>query len=73
LLGVHCHIGSTIKEVRVFKDAADKMVEFVQLLRDEGFDLQYLNLGGGLGIDYERGESEEKIPTPTDLVNMVKD
>jgi diaminopimelate decarboxylase len=30
------------------------MVEFVELIRKEGFDLQYLNIGGGLGIDYER-------------------
>lgn len=29
LLGVHCHIGSTIKDVSIFRDAAKKMVEFV--------------------------------------------
>ena len=71
LLGVHCHIGSTIKDVTIFRDAALKMVEFVDMIRGEGFDLQYLNIGGGLGIDYER--NGEKIPTPKDLIDTVRD
>ena len=71
LLGVHCHIGSTIKDVTIFRDAALKMVEFVDMIRAEGFDLQYLNIGGGLGIDYER--KGEKIPTPKDLIDTVRD
>jgi diaminopimelate decarboxylase len=61
-LGVHCHIGSTIKDVSIFRDAAIKMVEFVEMIRKEGFNLQYLNIGGGLGIDYEKKGQE--IPTP---------
>lgn len=71
LLGVHCHIGSTIKDVTIFRDAALKMVEFVDLIRGEGFDLQYLNIGGGLGIDYER--NGDVIPTPKDLIDTVRD
>jgi len=71
LLGAHCHIGSTIKDATVFKDAADKMVEFIEFIRNEGFNLEYLNLGGGLGIDYER--KGEMIPTPSDLVDSVRD
>ena len=70
LLGAHCHIGSTIKDVTVFKDAADKMVEFIEFIRNEGFNLEYLNLGGGLGIDYEK--KGEWIPTPSDLVDSVR-
>jgi diaminopimelate decarboxylase len=38
-LGVHCHIGSTIKDVSIFRDAAIKMVEFVEMIRKEGFNL----------------------------------
>jgi len=47
------------------------MVEFVDLIRGEGFDLQYLNIGGGLGIDYER--NGDVIPTPKDLIDTVRD
>ena len=60
LAGVHCHLGSTIKKVRVFRDATELMAGFMQSIRDEGFDLRYLNIGGGLGIDYEH--SGEEIP-----------
>lgn len=71
LLGVHCHIGSTIKDVKIFKDAATIMAEFVNQIRAEGFDLQYLNLGGGLGIDYDR-QGKADIPTPKDLLDEIR-
>jgi diaminopimelate decarboxylase len=55
LAGVHCHLGSTITKVNIFRDATLLMVDFVRTIRDQGFDqLQYLNIGGGLGIDYYR-------------------
>ncbi|KAK9794634.1 hypothetical protein WJX73_003820 [Symbiochloris irregularis] len=70
LEGVHSHLGSTIKEVKIFRDAADIMVEFIKTIRDQGFDIRYLNIGGGLGIDYyHRGEV---IPLPKDLINAVR-
>ena len=71
LAGVHCHLGSTIKKVRVFRDATELMIGFMQAIRDEGFALRYLNIGGGLGIDYEH--SGEEIPTPTDLIDSIRD
>ena len=71
LVGVHCHLGSTIKKVRVFRDATERMVEFIRAIHAEGFRLRYLNLGGGLGIDYER--TGEDIPTPRALVDSIND
>lgn len=53
LAGVHCHLGSTISKVDIFADAARIMVRFVEDIRAAGFPgLRYLNIGGGLGIDY---------------------
>lgn len=52
LVGVHCHIGSTIKDVQIFIDQTTIMVEYVKMIRREGFTIDYLNIGGGLGIDY---------------------
>ena len=49
---MHSHLGSTITRVAIFRDAAQIMVSFVRQIRDQGFDLRYLNIGGGLGIDY---------------------
>ena len=71
LVGVHCHLGSTIKMVRIFRDATILMMEFIETIRDAGFDLRYLNIGGGLGIDYEK--TGESIPTPSHLIDSVRD
>ncbi|CAK0784389.1 Diaminopimelate decarboxylase 1, chloroplastic [Coccomyxa viridis] len=71
LAGVHSHLGSTITKVDIFRDAARIMIRFVEKIRAEGFDIKYLNIGGGLGIDYYR--RGDKIPSPADLVNTVRD
>lgn len=52
LVGVHSHLGSTITKVNIFKDAAVIMTDFIKKINAEGFQLKYLNIGGGLGIDY---------------------
>lgn len=71
LAGVHCHLGSTIKKVDIFKDAANIMIRFIDEIKSQGFDtLKYLNIGGGLGIDYDR--VGEDIPLPIDLINTIR-
>ncbi len=70
LVGVHCHLGSTIKKVRIFRDATERMMDFIDAIQAAGFPLDYLNLGGGLGIDYER--RGEKIPTPEELIHSIR-
>jgi diaminopimelate decarboxylase len=50
------------------------MVGFVKYIREKGFNLEYLDIGGGLGIDYLHDkESNENIPTPMDLINSIRD
>eukprot|EP00878_Enallax_costatus_P018426 GHUV01019398.1.p1 GENE.GHUV01019398.1~~GHUV01019398.1.p1 ORF type:complete len:349 (+),score=145.22 GHUV01019398.1:422-1468(+) len=71
LVGVHSHLGSTITKVNIFKDAAVIMTEFIKKINAEGFQLKYLNIGGGLGIDYyHKGDI---LPTPSDLIDTVRD
>jgi diaminopimelate decarboxylase len=53
--GVACHIGSQIREVRPFVEAAGKMRELVLALRRDGHDIQRLDMGGGLGVPYGDG------------------
>lgn len=69
LVGLHCHLGSTIKDVQVFHDAAVLMGNLSITIRQQGFDLRYLNLGGGLGIDYERAGG---TPTPQELLDALR-
>jgi diaminopimelate decarboxylase len=71
LVGVHCHLGSTITKVDIFRDAAVIMVNFVDQIREQGFELEYLNIGGGLGIDYHH--TDAVLPTPMDLINTVRE
>ncbi|RQV96049.1 diaminopimelate decarboxylase, partial [bacterium] len=70
LVGVHCHLGTTIKKVSIFRDATRVMMKMIEVIRDKGFDIQYLNLGGGLGIDYEKTES---VPTQSDLIDSIRE
>ena len=41
-----------VVQVNIFRDAAVLMVDCVKHIREQGFDLKFLNIGGGLGIDY---------------------
>jgi diaminopimelate decarboxylase len=52
--GLHIHIGSQITESAPFVAAISKMVDFIERLKKKGIDLEYLNIGGGLGIVYDR-------------------
>ncbi|EOA36884.1 hypothetical protein CARUB_v10008967mg [Capsella rubella] len=71
LVGAHCHLGSTITKVDIFRDAAVLMVEYIDEIRRQGFEVSYLNIGGGLGIDYYHAGAI--LPTPMDLINTVRE
>lgn len=71
LVGAHCHLGSTITKVDVFRDAAVIMVKYIDEIRSQGFEVDYLNIGGGLGIDYYH--SGAVLPTPKDLIDTVRE
>jgi diaminopimelate decarboxylase len=52
--GLHIHIGSQITESEPYVAAIIKIVDFIARLRKIGIRLEYLNIGGGLGIVYNR-------------------
>ena len=66
-IGVHCHIGSQLLDTRPFVDALRRVKELVRNLRDHAIPIQYLDLGGGLGITYH----EEKPPHPTEYAQAL--
>jgi diaminopimelate decarboxylase len=51
--GVHIHIGSQITTAEPLRGAAEALVSLALELRDDGFALEHVDLGGGLGIPYE--------------------
>ena len=68
VVGVHQHIGSQITEVQPFVDALEKLVGFVKELKSAGIDIQYVNIGGGLGITYK----DETPPLPKDVAQAIR-
>ncbi len=53
LVGLHCHIGSTIFDYQPFAETANVMVSFMKDIKSAiGITLPYLNLGGGFGVQY---------------------
>jgi len=62
--GIACHIGSQITKTSPFTDALAIVLKLVKRLADEGIEIKQLDLGGGLGIDYE-GETP---PSATEYV-----
>ncbi len=54
--GISVHIGSQITDVKPFGEAMQRVADLVRDLRADGHQIRYVDAGGGLGIDYERGE-----------------
>ncbi len=67
VVGVHKHIGSQLTEVTPFVEALKKVLKLVETLKESGINIQYLNIGGGLGITY----SDETPPLPQDLADAI--
>lgn len=67
VVGVDCHIGSQVSQVEPFVDALKRLKQLIGRLREEGITIQYLDIGGGLGITYQ----EEEPPHPTEYARAV--
>lgn len=52
-LGLHVHVGSQITDMGVFELEGRRTLELLGWWRDRGFSINYLNVGGGLGVDYD--------------------
>jgi diaminopimelate decarboxylase len=59
--GVSCHIGSQILDPSPLFEAVDKLLALAADLRARGFAIGHLDLGGGLGVAYQRGEEAPPI------------
>jgi len=71
IVGIDVHIGSQLTDLAPFRLAYEKVKELTLALRADGHDIRRLDLGGGLGIPYER--SNTAPPLPTDYGAMVRE
>lgn len=67
VVGVDCHIGSQITKMKPFLDALARIKSLVQDLQADGFNIRYLDVGGGLGIPYHN----EEPPSPSDYTQAI--
>jgi diaminopimelate decarboxylase len=59
--GVACHIGSQLLDAAPLVEAARKMVALVGRLRAQGVAIEHLDLGGGLGVPYQPGQTRPDL------------
>jgi diaminopimelate decarboxylase len=52
--GVHIHIGSPIYDVQPYVDAVMKMTALIDRLTERGHKIEWFDVGGGFGVNYER-------------------
>lgn len=69
IAGVACHIGSQLQELAPFLDALDRVLALADRLAAQGIALKHLDLGGGLGVPYDK----EQPPSPAQLAGAVRE
>ncbi|MBO8144459.1 MAG: diaminopimelate decarboxylase [Thermodesulfobacterium sp.] len=66
-IGIDAHIGSQITSISPFVDALSRLKKIWEELISLGFELKYLDIGGGLGIVYEN----EEPPLPQEYADAI--
>jgi diaminopimelate decarboxylase len=56
IAGVHIHIGSPIYDVQPYVDAVTKIVALIERLTERGHKIEWFDVGGGFGVNYEHPE-----------------
>ena len=68
IVGLASHIGSQILELDSYRKSAKKTIELADSLIELGISLEFLDLGGGLGVPY----NDESPPSPENLVSCLE-
>lgn len=72
LVGVACHIGSQITELSPLRDAATRMAQVAKDVVAAGFQLELVDMGGGLGIRYSSESTPELEDYASTLISAIK-
>ena len=71
VVGIDVHIGSQLVDLDPYRAAFLKVAELTEVLRGDGHEIIRLDLGGGLGIPYERSNADP--PLPSDYGKIVQE
>ena len=67
ITGIHIHVGSTIKDIKIYDDIYQYAVKFLSTRRNILKDVTMINIGGGLSIDYYHKNQD---PCPGDFASL---
>ncbi len=67
VIGLDCHIGSQLTDMTPIVDALQRLIQLIDELKNNGIEIQHLDVGGGLGITYEN----EAPPSPYEYVQAL--
>jgi diaminopimelate decarboxylase len=72
--GVHIHIGSPIYDVQPYVDAVNKIVALIDRLSEKGHKIEWFDVGGGFGVNYEEPEQAKPVTEHAKaLVPLLRD
>jgi diaminopimelate decarboxylase len=69
--GIDCHIGSQLTKTSPFRDAIARVAALARDLVQDGAKLEFLDIGGGLGIPYQ--EDGEDPPSPAEYAGAIEE
>lgn len=70
---LHFHIGSQLTDIRAVKEAISEGARIYADLHKMGFKLEYVDVGGGLGIDYDGSSSTNESSRNYDMQEYIAD
>ena len=70
---IHFHIGSQVPDILTVKKAVQEAARFYAKLRKMGFELEFIDVGGGLGVDYDGSRSAFESSTNYSLQEYTND
>ena len=69
LIGLACHIGSQILDIENYRLTARAIINLADKINKTGIELEFLDLGGGLGITY----IDDIVPSTANLISLIED
>ena len=68
LVGIDAHIGSQILDLDPFEDSLERLEGLYHKLKDENIDIDFIDIGGGLGIKYE---DNDRPPSKNEFAQRI--
>lgn len=72
IVGLQSHIGSQIRSLDPLKEAVAALADLSSRMRSEGFRLRVIDIGGGLGVNYEEGSGPDVAAFAAAVLPILK-